>query len=124
LLTLPEPRLKYHTRAEQLRKQLGLSQTKAAEILGVSKNTWVRWEQGKTKSDAARIDLLYKLAKEKRPEPCEMIKADGKFNWGHFEIHIRGTERRKGCPKCQELVAYLAGMLWEKKRMAKEPYAE
>lgn len=44
-----------------LRKKLGLSQEKLAELLGVSRNTVSRWEQGSCNPSAENIAALNKL---------------------------------------------------------------
>lgn len=53
-----------------LRKKLGLSQERLAELLGVSRNTVSRWEQGSYKPSAENITALNKLfAQFEEPVP-------------------------------------------------------
>jgi DNA-binding transcriptional regulator YiaG len=43
------------TPAASMRHKLGLTQTKIAGLLGISKNTWIRWEKGKCKPDGEAL---------------------------------------------------------------------
>lgn len=119
-----EPELKHHTLPEQWRKQLGISQKEAANLLGISKNTWIRWEQGKTRFDKSKLDLLWKLAEKKRPSPCDYMKNPKEFAWESFEWHV------EKCDDCHRLVTYLAAVRnrddkkRNKKVMVKEPSVE
>jgi transcriptional regulator with XRE-family HTH domain len=47
-----------------VRKQMGLSQSKTAELLGIPANTLSRWEIGATVPDAMHLAAFYSLAKE------------------------------------------------------------
>lgn len=48
----------------EIRKKLGLSQGKMAELLGVPANTLSRWETGATIPDAGTLASIYSLARE------------------------------------------------------------
>jgi len=58
---------KYEFKKESLidvRKKMGISQAKMAEVLGVPANTLSRWEIGTTVPDAKNLAGFYSLAKE------------------------------------------------------------
>jgi len=48
----------------EIRKELGISQGKMAELLGVPANTLSRWETGTTIPDAGSLASIYSLARE------------------------------------------------------------
>ena len=54
----------------RLREQMGLTQAKMAERLGVPGNTLSRWETGATKPDAESLAAIYSLAVEKGITPA------------------------------------------------------
>ena len=63
---------KYEYKSEtlvRLREQMGLTQAKMAERLGVPSNTLSRWETGATKPDAESLAAVYSLAMEKGITP-------------------------------------------------------
>ena len=63
---------KYEYRPETLialRQQLGLKQTKLAELIGVPPNTLSRWETGATKPDAESLAAIYSVAVERGVTP-------------------------------------------------------
>lgn len=41
-----------------LRANKGLSQIKAAELVGVSEGTWRNWEKGKSLPNASKINII------------------------------------------------------------------
>lgn len=45
-------------RLKEEREKLGLSQSKAGEIAGVTKQTFIQWEKGKSYPDAQQMTLL------------------------------------------------------------------
>ncbi|MEL7563112.1 helix-turn-helix transcriptional regulator [Dehalogenimonas sp. 4OHTPN] len=53
----------------EIRKGLGITQTKMAEMLDVPPNTLSRWETGVTVPDAESLASIYSLAKEKGISP-------------------------------------------------------
>jgi transcriptional regulator with XRE-family HTH domain len=58
---------KYEFKKDSLinvRKQMGISQSKMAELLGVPANTLSRWELGTTTPDAKHLAAFYSVAKE------------------------------------------------------------
>ncbi len=48
----------------EIRKRMGVSQNKMAELLGVPANTLSRWETGATVPDAGALAAIYSLARE------------------------------------------------------------
>lgn len=54
----------------EVRRQIGISQGKMAELLGVPANTLSRWEVGTTAPDAKHLAAFYSLAKEHRITPA------------------------------------------------------
>ncbi len=85
----------------------------AARILGISKNTWIRWEQGKP-FDKAAVDFLERLVERRTPEPCTTMKNPKSMDWEEFDTHIRF------CEKCQLLVRYLGAVVKQRKILTKE----
>lgn len=83
-------------------KELKITQTKAAQLLGVSKNTWIRWEKGKFGHDEDVADLLRGLARNERPPACIRWRFPPQWDWAKFELHLAE------CDQCQLLVKYLA----------------
>ena len=62
------------------RSALGLSQTKAAEILGVTKSTVSLWENGNVPCDTAAVVLALRSAiQEKPPAEMEARQAEGQI---------------------------------------------
>jgi transcriptional regulator with XRE-family HTH domain len=51
----------------ELRKTMGVSQSKMAELLGVPANTLSRWETGATVPDASSLAAIYSLEWILRP---------------------------------------------------------
>lgn len=87
-------------RAEPLRKELGITQVKAAKLLNISKNTWIRWEHGECKPDVLALQLLPLLARESVPEPCENSRRKA-FNPYYLAQHI------ELCSRCRLAVKYV-----------------
>jgi DNA-binding XRE family transcriptional regulator len=87
-----------------LRDELKLTQERAARLLGISKNTWIRWERGEFKYDEEEVvSMLRMLAKQCRPEACSEYRNPWKkWDWVLFDHHVRG------CKDCQAVVKYLA----------------
>lgn len=52
----------------EARKQLNLTQAKMAHLMGVHLHTWIKWERGERKMNAAAKMLLNKIIKEKNDE--------------------------------------------------------
>lgn len=48
----------------EMRKRMGIAQSKMAELLGIPANTLSRWETGNTVPDASALAAIYSLAKE------------------------------------------------------------
>ncbi len=45
-------------RAEHCRRKLGLSYAEMAQICGVHRQTWIKWERGERQPDAAALRLM------------------------------------------------------------------
>ena len=98
-------------RLKKLRDELELTQEKAARLLGISKNTWIRWEKGdfnftrqfKNKEQIATL-LRAALKEEAPPWPCYRIREEAKkkFDWQIFHQHVID------CDECQFWVKYLS----------------
>lgn len=89
------------THAKSLRTSLNLSQRKAAELLNVSKNTWIRWEYGQCKYDCMALELLPILARNAAPEPCYESRAR-KYDPEWLARHL------PNCDECRRTVKFLA----------------
>jgi DNA-binding transcriptional regulator YiaG len=89
------------TVAASLRKKLKLTQRAAAELLNVSKNTWIRWEKGQCKPDRLALDLLPFLAKNSSPEFCEHARRI-RLDALNIAQHIRV------CDRCLLAVKFIA----------------
>ncbi len=66
----------YPKSISDIRKKLGISQTKMAQLLGVPANTLSRWEQGDTSPKASILAVIYSLAKSRGYEPSFFIKRE------------------------------------------------
>jgi transcriptional regulator with XRE-family HTH domain len=89
------------THFKSLRKSLNLSQRKAAELLNISKNTWIRWEYGQCHSDRMALELLPILAGDYAPEPCSDSQAK-RYDPEWLARHL------PDCYKCRLTVKFLA----------------
>lgn len=70
---------RYKFRKESLidiRKHMGLSQGKMADVLGVPANTLSRWETGATVPDADSLAAIYSVAKENGVTPTFFVATD------------------------------------------------
>jgi DNA-binding XRE family transcriptional regulator len=90
------------THLKLLRRRLKLTQKQAAELLSISKNTWIRWECGEFKYDEEKVAMLEKLTKQWRPPACWDFQNPKKWDWDVFDAHVRK------CKNCQAVVKYLA----------------
>ena len=84
--------------------ELDISQEEAARLLGISKNTWIRWEQT-DKYDKKTLSMLDMLVKKHAPSPCSEMRYPTKWDWKVFDGHVRV------CEECQLVVKYLAAVL-------------
>lgn len=87
--------------AKETREKCNLSQEKAARLLGIAKNTWVRWETGKFTPDETLLELLPYLARNECPSPCSSSRAKG-FDGARMARHIQD------CRVCWLAINYLA----------------
>lgn len=90
------------TDAKSLRTRLNLSQRKAAKLLNVSKNTWIRWEYGQCEHDQMALALLPILARNAVPEPCYEARARKKYDPEWLAGHL------PNCSECRLTVKFLA----------------
>ena len=83
------------------RLSLNLTQMEAARLLNVSKNTWIRWEQGKCRYDELALRLLRKLARHECPTPCtEAMKQQ--ITEDFLSKHV------PSCERCWLMIQYLS----------------
>ena len=85
---------------KEVREELGLSQEKAARLLGVTLQTAYRWDNGKTGTPPEMILLLPMMVANKAPSWCKVAEKEGlspAFLAGH--IH--------GCDDCRVALAYI-----------------
>ena len=76
-----------------LRKQLGITQEKAAALAGVALATWNRWEKGKhipVGGNAKRLEAMQKAADA---PPCEWSDAEFQLRPGSTLDHITSCAR-------------------------------
>ena len=83
---------------------LDITQEEAARLLGVSKNTWIRWEK-REPFDKEMFAMLEMLSTRQRPGPCSEMRFPKKWDWDIFDEHVRT------CKECQLVVKYLAAVL-------------
>jgi transcriptional regulator with XRE-family HTH domain len=92
----------------KIRKALSLSQAKAAFRIGVTPNTWAKWEQGIASPGTVGAELIQALpsiVKHGYPPPCKKMPEQ----WDKVIPHSRS------CVKCRRLLFYLARMSEEEK---------
>jgi len=83
---------------------LDITQEEAARLLGISKNTWIRWEK-REKVDNDMFAMLGMLSMKQRPGACSEMRFPTKWDWNIFDEHVRT------CKECQLVVKYLAAVL-------------
>ncbi len=83
---------------------LDITQQEAAKLLGVSKNTWIRWEK-REEVDRETLAMLGMLSMKQRPSPCSQMCFPAKWDWDIFDKHFCT------CKECQLVVKYLAAVL-------------
>ena len=82
------------TPAASLRQKLGMTQSKIAGLLGISKNTWIRWEKGKCKPDGEALEVLSYYAKHHSfPTPCGYFNREFPSSPAEIAHHIRYCKR-------------------------------
>jgi DNA-binding transcriptional regulator YiaG len=89
------------TRAASLRKELKLTQGKAAELLNISKNTWIRWEKGQCKPDELALEMLTYFVKDFPPIPCSFMESLDPFD------RLVGADHIQYCKQCRLVVKYM-----------------
>jgi transcriptional regulator with XRE-family HTH domain len=83
------------------RDEAKITQEQAARLLGIAKNTWIRWESGEFRPDPLKLELLPYLARNVCTEPCYESRArkwDGQWMAGHLRT----------CRNCWLAINYLA----------------
>jgi DNA-binding XRE family transcriptional regulator len=83
------------------RGNFGITQEEAARLLGIAKNTWVRWESGEFRPDELKLELLPYLSRNECPQPCSASRTE-KFDGARMAEHIRT------CRDCWLAINYLA----------------
>jgi DNA-binding XRE family transcriptional regulator len=94
-------RLVETVREKCVRGDAKITQEEAARLLGVAKNTWVRWESGEFQPDGLKLELLPYLFRNECPQPCGASRAQ-KWDVGWMAEHIRI------CRDCWLAINYLA----------------
>lgn len=80
-----------------IRKKMGLSQGKMAELLGVPANTLSRWEIGTTAPDARSLAAVYSVAKEHGITP-EFFGISGNAKPFHYNLIVIWDFQTVGTP--------------------------
>jgi DNA-binding XRE family transcriptional regulator len=88
-------------RVEVVRQDCKITQEEAARLLGIAKNTWVRWESGKFQADGLKLELLPHLARYKCPQLCRPFREKA-FSGARMAEHILT------CRDCWLAIHYLA----------------
>jgi len=83
------------------RGNLPITQEEASRLLGIAKNTWVRWESGEFQPNALKLELLPYLCRNECPQPCSASRAE-RFDGARMAEHIRT------CRDCWLAINYLA----------------
>ena len=96
-----EEREQQSLRLETVRRNCKITQEEAARLLGIAKNTWVRWESGKFRADDLMLTLLPYLARDKGPQVCKGFR-EKRFGGMEMAGHIRT------CRECCLAINYLA----------------
>lgn len=96
-----EEREKQSLRVKSLRRKCKITQEEAARLLGITKNTWVRWESGRFRKDRLKLELLPYLARGKGPQPCS------EYSRKNFNID-RMAEHIQTCRRCWLAANYLS----------------
>jgi transcriptional regulator with XRE-family HTH domain len=91
----------YAERANCKKGNSSITQEEAARLLGIAKNTWVRWESGEFRPDALKVELLPYLFRNECPQPCSASRTE-KFDGARMAEHIRI------CRDCWLAINYLA----------------
>lgn len=78
-----------------------ITQEDAARLLGIAKNTWVRWESGEFTPNGLMMELLPYLSRNECPQPCGASRGQ-KWDVGWMVEHIRI------CRDCWLAINYLA----------------
>ena len=92
-----------------LRDAKGMTQEQVAEVIGISRQSYAKWEQGETVPDidkCARLAAFYGVKidalvnyEEKIGETRLTPPPEGKFLWGTVKVGNRGSDRHtKGGP--------------------------
>ena len=96
-----EERASQSLRVLKVREKCKITQEEAAHLLGIAKNTWVRWERGAFRVDELMLELLPHLSKSKRPPLCSGFSRRT-FDVASMAEHIRT------CHDCWLAIQYLS----------------
>lgn len=96
-----DERKQQKNRVSVVRENCKITQEEAARLLGIAKNTWVRWESGEFRPDELKMILLPYLARNKCPLPCKASRTE-QFDGARMAEHIRT------CRDCWLAINYLA----------------
>lgn len=96
-----------HPTAERIkarRKQAGISQVEAANMVYTTEKTWRNWEQGKTPMRRGVFELFllrcgYTLLAPTKEELQAVINAQNKANHAEFQRRIRAQDAQQQTPK-------------------------
>ena len=77
-----------------LRNVKGMTQEQVAEVIGISRQSYAKWEQGETMPDIEKCDRLATFYGIKIEEKVGKTKVapppEGKFLWGTVKVGNRG----------------------------------
>lgn len=96
-----EEREEQISRVKSIRRKRKITQEEAARLLGITKNTWIRWESGRFRADDLKLELLPYLARGKGPQPCSEYSRKT-FNVDRMAGHIQT------CRQCWLAANYLS----------------
>jgi DNA-binding XRE family transcriptional regulator len=89
------------TKLKELRSKLKITQEEAARLLGVSNNTWIRWERGQFRYDEEAVGLLDNLVRNACPQPCYDARQKKTIDWAYLAQHVRS------CSECKRTIQFL-----------------
>jgi len=96
-----EERERQSLRVRKVRQKCKITQEEAARLLGIAKNTWVRWESGAFCVDELMLELLPYLSRNKCPSLCFSFRRKT-FDGTSMAEHIRT------CRDCWLAIKYLS----------------
>lgn len=97
---------------KELRSKLKLTQEGAARLLGVSNNTWRRWERGEFQCDEEAVALLANLVRKACPDPCYDARQKKVIDWEYLAGHVRM------CNECKRTIQFLYRLTRQRHRVS------